>query len=216
MANDLERGRGVLKNVAIYYTAIQQPKNKYQSEEKAYSVTVVTDKATATAFSKEFPKKSVTPIDNDEFMEKYKTDVPFPENAIQYTFRLSQDELKKDGTPIPDFARPRLLLEDASGQIYDITDSDKVAVGNGSRADVHYAWYGTKMGKAVRLSNVVVKKLVKYERTTSDGYIDMAKVKALPDDFDLDGITVDQPEGKETPTVPTEKAETITDANLPF
>lgn len=221
---DNDKGRGVLKNVAMYYTAIQTPKNKYQSELRQYSVTIVLDKAQATAFSKEFPKKKVNPIGNDEFIEKYKTDVPFPESPIQYVTSLAQDELKKDGTPMPDFLRPRALLEDKSGQIYDITETH--LIGNGSRGDVHYSWYTTSFGKTVRLSNVVVKQLVKYERPASD-FIDLNAVKTLPSDFDIDSVAVPQLEGKDTvsvgnpPKVEASKeavtpASAVVDENLPF
>lgn len=222
---DNDKGRGVLKNVAMYYTAIQTPKNKYQSELRQYSVTIVLDKAQATAFSKEFPKKKVNPISNDEFIEKYKSDVPFPESPIQYVFSLSQDELKKDGTPMPDFLRPRALLEDKSGQIYDITETH--LIGNGSRGDVHYSWYTTSFGKTVRLSNIVVKQLVKYERPPSD-FIDLNTVKTLPSDFDIDSVAVPQTEGKDTVSVgsPSPKTEAskeavtpspaVVDENLPF
>lgn len=221
---DNDKGRSVLKNAAMYYTAIQTPKNKYQSELRQYSVTIVLDKAQATAFSKEFPKKKVNPIGNDEFMEKYKTDVPFPESPIQYVTNLSQDELKKDGTPMPDFLRPRALLEDKSGQIYDITETH--LIGNGSRGDVHYSWYTTSFGKTVRLSNVVIKQLVKYERPASD-FIDFNAVKTLPSDFDIDSVAVPQLEGKDTVSVssppkveaPKEAitpSPAIVDENLPF
>lgn len=221
---DNDKGRSVLKNVAMYYTAIQTPKNKYQSELRQYSVTIVLDKAQATAFSKEFLKKKVNPIGNDEFMEKYKTDVPFPESPIQYVTNLSQDELKKDGTPMPDFLRPRALLEDKSGQIYDITETH--LIGNGSRGDVHYSWYTTSFGKTVRLSNVVIKQLVKYERPASD-FIDFNAVKTLPSDFDIDSVAVPQLEGKDTVSVssppkteaPKEAitpSPAIVDENLPF
>lgn len=214
---DNEKGRGILKDVAMYYTAIQNPVNKYQSEERAYKCTVVMDKAQATAFSKEFPKKKVNPVANDEFMEKYKTDVPFPESPIQYVVSLSQDENKKDGSPMPEFLRPRALLEDKSGQIYDITETH--LIGNGSRGDVHYSYYTTSFGKTVRLSNVVVKQLVKYERPSSD-FIDLNTVKTLPADFDIDSVTVPQVEGKETASVATSKEASkpaaIVDENLPF
>lgn len=214
---DNEKGRGILKDVAMYYTAIQNPVNKYQSEERAYKCTVVMDKAQATAFSKEFPKKKVNPVANDEFMEKYKTDVPFPESPIQYVVSLSQDENKKDGSPMPEFLRPRALLEDKSGQIYDITETH--LIGNGSRGDVHYSYYTTSFGKTVRLSNVVVKQLVKYERPSSD-FIDLNAVKTLPADFDIDSVAVPQVEGKETANVATSKEASkptaIVDENLPF
>lgn len=221
---DNDRGRGVLKNVAMYYTAIQTPKNKYQSELRQYSVTLVLDKAQATAFSKEFPKKKVNPISNDEFIEKHKSDVPFPESPIQYVTNLSQDELKRDGTPMPDFLRPRALLEDKSGQIYDITETH--LIGNGSLGDVHYSWYTSSYGKTVRLSNVVVKQLVKYEKPASD-FIDFSAVKTLPSDFDIDSVAVPQLEGKDTVSVSSPpKAEAskeavtpspaVVDENLPF
>ena len=185
---DNDKGRGVLKDVALYFTSIQTPRNKYESELKHYTTTIVMDKATSTAFSKQFPKKKINPLANDDFIEKYKTDVPFPEQAIQYVMNLSQDELK----------RPRALLEDASGQIYDITES--LLIGNGSRGDVNYSWYTTNFGPAVRLSNIVIKKLVPYEKKDSD-YIDMSTVQKLPEGFDLSQVSVTSNANAEQATV---------------
>lgn len=217
--NTDEKGRGVLKNVVLLYTAIQQPKRKYQSELREYSSTVVMDKSTSVAFSKQFPKKKINSIANDEFVEKFGIDVPFPESPVQYTVKLSQDELKRDGSPIADFARPRVLFEAKDGQIYDITE--KKLVGNGSMGDVHYSYYTTSFGKTVRLGNIIVKRLVEYVRPDTD-YIDMNAVKELPDDFDISGSVVAQPEGKPTVSVATapkaeKKApEVIQDEHLPF
>ena len=216
---DNDKGRGVLKDVALYFTSIQTPRNKYESELKHYTTTIVMDKATSTAFSKQFPKKKINPLANDDFIEKYKTDVPFPEQAIQYVMNLSQDELKKDGTPMPDFLRPRALLEDASGQIYDITES--LLIGNGSRGDVNYSWYTTNFGPAVRLSNVVIKKLVPYEKKDSD-YIDMTTVQKLPEGFDLSQVSVaSNANNKQTSVGASTKPESkprpnIQDQSLPF
>lgn len=213
---DNEKGRGVLKDVALYYTSIQTPRNKYESELKHFTTTVVMDKSTSTAFSKQFPKKKVNPIANDDFIEKYKTDVPFPESPIQYVMNLAQDELKKDGTPMPDFLRPRALLETLDGQIYDITE--KKLIGNGSRGDVQYSWYTTSFGPAVRLGNVVVKNLVEYERKDSD-FIDMNTVKELPDGLDINAVVT--PQNHEAPTSQVAKTASKTpasveDQNLPF
>ena len=213
---DNEKGRGVLKDVSLYYTSIQTPRNKYESELKHFTTTVVMDKSTSTAFSKQFPKKKVNPIANDDFIEKYKTDVPFPESPIQYVMNLAQDELKKDGTPMPDFLRPRALLETLDGQIYDITE--KKLIGNGSKGDVHYSWYTTSFGPAVRLGNVVVKNLVEYERKDSD-FIDMNTVKELPDDLDINAVVT--PQNHEAPTsqvakTAPKKPASVEDQNLPF
>ena len=69
---DNNKGRGVLKDVALYFTSIQTPRNKYESELNHYTTTIVMDKATSTAFSKQFPKKKINPLANDDFIEKYK------------------------------------------------------------------------------------------------------------------------------------------------
>lgn len=209
MAKSDDKGRGIIRNVMFMYVAVQNPKKKYQSEEREYSVNVVFDKATSTEITNLFPNKKMTPMDEDSFKDKYGMPAPF--TGIFYVMKLSQPELRKDGSPIPDFARPRVLLETKAG-IFDITE--KKLVGNGSMGDVYYNYYTVpKFGKVLRLGNLVVKRLVEFEREDS-GFMDTANIKELPDDFDFSEVLVPDPTespipaavSQDTPSAPSDDA----------
>lgn len=210
MAKSDDKGRGIIRNVMFMYVAVQNPKKKYQSEEREYSVNVVFDKATSTEITNLFPNKKMTPMDEDSFKNKYGMAAPF--TGIIYVMKLSQPELRKDGSPIPDFARPRVLLETKAG-IFDITD--KKLVGNGSMGDVYYNYYTVpKFGKVLRLGNLVVKRLVEFEREDS-GFMDTANIKELPDDFDFSEVLVSQ-DTSPIPAAAAGVASAPSDDALPF
>lgn len=210
MAKSDDKGRGIIRNVMFMYVAVQNPKKKYQSEEREYSANVVFDKATSAEITALFPNKKMAPMDEDSFKAKYGMSAPF--TGIFYVMKLSQPELRKDGSPIPDFARPRVLLETKAG-IFDITD--KKLVGNGSMGDVYYNYYTVpKFGKVLRLGNLVVKRLVEFEREGS-GFIDNANIKELPDDFDFSEVLVSQ-DTSPVPAAAAGVASAPSDDALPF
>ena len=205
---------GTLKNVVFYFTAIQTPINKYESTDKQYKVTVAVDKATATAFSKEFPKKQAKMIPNDEFLEKYKVEeVAFPEQPIQYVYTFNRDELRKDGTPIPEENRPKVFFQDASNKIYDITQ--KFLVGNGSRGDLSYFVIETeKFGNHPKLSNILVRDLVKFERdSNNDNWASQAQ--EWDDSVDIDSTSSEALSEINKPVKKTSSGP-IVDQELPF
>lgn len=176
---------GVLTNVYFYYTRIKEPTNKYNSADKEFKVDVVLDAASYKAFTKELPKKNFKLVENDEFREKYRAEPPFPEQPIQYVTKFNRDEVKKDGTPIAEEHKPKVYLEDQSGEVYDVTN--RFDVGNGSMGDLFYfVIEHSEYGNHPKLSNIKVKKLVQYE--AGGGTNLAAKAKVLTDDVDLSGV----------------------------
>ena len=69
----------ILNNAVFFYTCIQTPTKKFESDETEWKTSAVVDKATAKAWNKRFAKQKAKELDNAEFVEKYKTDVPFPD-----------------------------------------------------------------------------------------------------------------------------------------
>lgn len=214
---------GVLSNVYFYYTRIKEPTNKYNSSDKEFKVDVVVDAATYKRFTKELPKKSFKLIENDEFAEKYRAEPPFPEQAIQYVTKFNRDEVKKDGTPIAEEHKPKVYLEDQSGEVYDITT--RYDVGNGSMGDLFYfVIEHSEYGNHPKLSNIKVKKLVKYE--AGGGTNLAAKAKVLTDDVDLSAVIDDSNVEGSEPTKPTPSASpaakskpaptSVVDDDIPF
>lgn len=209
---------GTLKNVFFYYTRINEPTNKYQSVDKEYKTDIVVDKATLAEFSKEYPKKKHKMVMTDEFEEKYKAPAPFPEQPIQYVIKFNRDEVRKDGTPIPEENRPTVLLEDKSGVRYDVTY--KYNVGNGSQGDIDFfVLEHPEYGDFPKLSGIVVKTLVLHEATSRP------VVKELTDDVDLSHMMVGSLDADAAPVTKASSAPTTTkkaatppvsDDDLPF
>lgn len=211
---------GVIKDVYFYYARIDQPINKYNSADKEYKVDVALDQASFTAFVKQFPKKAYKMVANADFYEKYKSEVPFPEQPIQYILKFAKDEVLKDGTPIAEEHKPKVYLEDNSGQVYNITS--RFNVGNGSKGDLfHYIMETKDYGNHPKLNDIKVKHLIKYE---SNGGNLASTALELTDDVDLSGVISDGAAG--TPAQPgataaaaTPKAApktTVRDDDIPF
>lgn len=156
-----EEGR--IEGVMFVYTAIQQPKKKFESEATEWSVNVFLSKDQAAEIKAKFPRKGdakVTPT--DEFKEKFGIEPLYPEEALQYSYRLSRNTTYATGEEVPKEKAPRVILRGPNGVNYNITD--KVLVGNGSKGDIVYYVSDTKMGRFPKLKDIIVTDLVKYER----------------------------------------------------
>jgi hypothetical protein len=163
-----------LDNAVFYYTSIKEPKNKFESTEKEYSVTLALTKEDAAAFSKMHPRQKAKVIDNEEFMTKYKTDVPFESQPLQYLITLKQSVNKADGTPMPEGLRPHVFHQDASGTIRDITET--TLVGNGSRGKARYSIISNTYGDFAKLKHILVTDLIEYEaKDNGDEWAEAAK-----------------------------------------
>jgi hypothetical protein len=156
-----------LDNVVFYYTSIKDPKNKFESTEKEYSVTLALAKEDATAFGKLHPKQKPKAVENDEFMEKYKTELPFPNQSLQYLVTLKQSVNKADGTPMPETLRPRAFHQNTAGDIFDITET--TLIGNGSRGKARYTVLSNNYGDFAKLKHILVTDLVEYSGGASNG-----------------------------------------------
>ena len=165
--------QGDLENVYFYFTRVAEPIQKYQTEgdaNKEYVTTVVVSKEQFQTFVKQFPKKKTSPIENEEFVAKYKTAPPFPDQPMQYTIKLKQRAFKKDGNPIHDSIRPK-VYQFIDGVQTDITNT---LIGNGSRGTLRYSvWVPTNnptLGPTTNLYAVLVTDLVKYDKPDPNAF----------------------------------------------
>lgn len=150
----------IIDNVTFFYTKIQQPSKKYQSEDTEYSVDCAVDKATAKKWNKEFPKQKAKEFDNDEFLEKFKVEeVPFPDQDCQHVIKLKKNAVK-GGVETPEKYRPRVLEDTADGRV-DITFSKLVS--NGSTGKVSYNINENSFGAFAQLSAILVENLIEYQ-----------------------------------------------------
>ena len=159
-------------NGFFYYTKIQTPDYGYNPNkvpvsqldphEQKYKVDVAVSKEDYQAFVKRFPKKKTTPLENDEFLAKYRVEtVPFPNQPMQYVLGFKQKVLKKDGTPMPESMRPK-VWQFINGDQVDVTMT--TLVGNGSQGIVRYSVWdrGPEIPLTVSLFAVCVTNLVPY------------------------------------------------------
>ena len=140
-----------ISNVTFFWTKIQKPSLKYQSQtEKEFVVDVLVDKATAKAWGKEFPKQKAKEIDNDDFNEKYGSEYAIENQDEQFIIKLKKNATYKDKETgdikeIPEQYRPRVFLADENNELEDVTYT--TLVGNGSKGvaqfDVNTNSYGT-------------------------------------------------------------------------
>ena len=105
----------VINDVTFFYTKIQKPTKKYQSEDTEWSVDCCVSRSAAKAWTKEFPKQRAKEFDNDEFLEKFKVDeVPFPDQDCQYVLKVKRAAVK-NGKETPEKYRPRVLVPSKAG-----------------------------------------------------------------------------------------------------
>lgn len=165
----------ILSNVTFYFVKIQNPVKAFNKIDTEWTVDVVASKADATALLKQFPKTSLKKLDHDEFKEKFKSDPPFPNEAIQHVLKFKKNHIK-NGKECPEQYRPRVLWDGPDGR-QDITFTK--LVGNGSKGDLSYRVKETdEYGNFVELQAILVKDLIEYNSkgVTSDfGDVPLAK-----------------------------------------
>lgn len=173
-----------ISNVTFFWTKVQKPSLKYQSQvEKEFVVDVLVDKATAKAWNKEFPKQKAKEIDNDEFNEKYGAEHAVEGQDEQFIIRLKKGATYKDKETgviknIDDKYRPRVFVEDDNGLLEDITFT--TIVGNGSKGVVQFDVNTNSFGTFAQLSAIKVDNLVKVEGgDTTAKFNKLGKVKGL-------------------------------------
>ena len=151
----------ILNNATLAFVKVAESDNKYQSEDREYSLNAVVSKADAKAFKKKFPKQSVKDYENGEFKEKFKIDPPFPDQDEQYVLKLSKVHIK-DGVEVNPKYRPRVYLDDGKGNLTDITTSRLVA--NGSKGDVAYRVSENSFGVFAYLEAVRLTEFIEYKK----------------------------------------------------
>lgn len=149
-----------INNVTMLYCNINAPKNKYQSEEKEWSVQVVVSKEDAKAWNKKFPKQKAKQFDNDEFTEKFDIDPPFKNQDEQFTIKLARATTYKDDNPIPEKYAPKVYLKIGNGKVQDITKTKLVA--NGSTGKAAYDVVENSFGTFAKLNSICVEHLIEY------------------------------------------------------
>lgn len=173
---------GIIKNATFLYTCIQTPKKKYQSEETEWCLNYVIDKATYKELKKAFPKLKINEFSNEEFIEKFQIDVPFPEQEDQYVGKIQRNTVKSNGVPVEEDKAPRVIFTKPDGTNVNITK--KVLVGNGSVGDIIYFVSDTQYGRYPKLKDVIVSKLVPYEHKSNGTFLEVVDAE----DEDLDSL----------------------------
>ena len=146
----------------LAFVKIQEPALKFQSDEKEWVVDVIVDEDTADAWNEEFAKQPAKAIKTAEFESVYKIAPPFPDAKKQYVIKLKKACTYKDGNPLPEWAHPKVLVQDEDGEFVNITHEK--LVGNGSIGTVTYDFNENSYGKFARLRNVLVETLIEYEK----------------------------------------------------
>ena len=147
----------ILNNAVFFYTCIQTPTKKFESELTEWKTNAVVDKATAKTWNKRFAKQKAKELDNAEFVEKYKTDVPFPDQEEQYIIKLSQNTHNAEGK---EMYCPKVYQDIGNNNVVDITN--KKLVGNGSKGKAAYGVVENKFGTFAKLNSICIFDLVEY------------------------------------------------------
>ena len=145
----------------LVFVSVQTPQAKYQSTEKEYKAGVVVDEDTADAWNERFPKQTAKVVKTSDFKDTYKIDAPFPDAKKQYVITLKKGTAYKDGTPIPEQYRPKVLLQDGKTAI-DVTKTMLPA--NGSKGKISFEENNNDFGTFSRLRNVLVTEMVEYKK----------------------------------------------------
>ena len=150
----------VIKDAVFAYCKIDQADFKYGSKtEKEYSVDVVVPKAVAKEWNKKYQKQKCKEVDRDDFERAYKFAPPFEGDEL-YVIKLKKPAQYKDGTPIADYAKPRVLLATEDGNV-DITATTKVA--NGSKGVAQFDEVSNDFGTFAKLKAIRVDELIEYK-----------------------------------------------------
>lgn len=158
-----------IDGVYFYYTAIAKPGFKFDSKtEQEYKTTVVLSKEQAKEFKKRKLNKTVKEVDTSEFEEKFKAAPPYPDQDEQYLFTVAQNVNKMDGTPLPDFLRPRAYHKVEEGNL-DITDQE---ISNGSFGKLRYSQMEGKNGISIKLDAILLTEFIPYVSASKDEWAD--------------------------------------------
>ena len=189
----------ILNNTTLAFVKVAESDNKYQSEDREYSLNAIVSKADAKAFKKKFLKQSVKDYENDEFKEKFKIDPPFPDQDEQYVLKLSKVHVK-DGVEVNPKYRPRVYLDDGKGNLTDITTSRLVA--NGSKGDVAYRVSENSFGVFAYLEAVRLTEFIEYKKDGAANPFGGRVVAVEENNPEATQARASRSEQKETPVPP--------------
>ena len=147
----------ILNNAVFFYTCIQTPTKKYESDDTEWKTSAVVDKKTAKEWNKKFKKQPAKELDNAEFVAKYKSELPFPDQEEQYIIKLSQNTHNADGK---EMYQPKVYQDIGGNNVIDITK--KKLVGNGSKGKAAYGVVENKFGTFAKLNSICIFDLVEY------------------------------------------------------
>lgn len=167
MATSKTKGSiGVIEGTLVY-AKVGQPDNKYQSDEKEWSVEVIIDEDAAEAWDDQFQKQKAKKIKASEFEAKYRIPCPIDNAKNVYSVKLKR-QATNDGVMVDENFRPKVYLDDASGERSEIGQSRKIA--NGSYGKVSYYISSNDYGTFARLQNVLLDEAGFKEYESTGGY----------------------------------------------
>jgi hypothetical protein len=155
----------ILNNITFAYIKIQNPVLKYQSTDSEYTVDCVVSKAEAKEWNKAFPKQKAKVVENDEFTEKFKVDLPFPDQDEQFVIKLKKPHVK-NGKALDERYRPRVFLA-TDGEPKDITF--EILPANGSKGKAAYVVRTNDFGSFAQLDSILVEELIEYKSSATVG-----------------------------------------------
>lgn len=204
----------IIENVTFIYAKVMNPVPAYNKVDSEWSVDVVCSKADAKKLKKEFPKTSLKEFDNDDFEEKFKIPVPFPEQSEQFIIKFKKSHIK-GGKETPEKYRPRAIQQLADGSKVDIT-FDKL-IGNGSKGAISYRIKETTTyGNFVELQAILVTDLVEYKSKGGGVTDDFGDVKLTQAPAEKVVEIQGEPEAKAKPRKVEVELEDDLDSELPF
>lgn len=220
----------VLNNVKgiILYAAIQEPKNKYKSEDTEWRVQVAVDKETAKAWKKAYKKQPVKEFDREEFLAQFKlTELHSSYDDIDefYVVNLKRGTKMKDKKTgemvvVPDHMGPKVLLRKGSVQ-EDITKTKLVANGSLGVVSIFHK-ESAEFGDSAGLKNILITDLVEFVKSgaAGDEFGEFMEEGVEADEFGDDDAPAEKPvkaaKSEKTTAKEVVKPETDGDQDLPF
>lgn len=168
--DELVKGR--IENATLLYVQMQEGELALNSDtDRNITVQLAVTEDTAKNWKATFPKNGYREVNNEDFVGKYKTEPPYPEEEKQHVLKLKsnatyrQEDLERDiqvGDVVPydNRGRPK-LYEVVDGKPSDITMDVQPA--NGSKGIVAFRATTNKFGTFPMLSGVLVTELVEAE-----------------------------------------------------
>lgn len=206
------------------YAKVAEPALKYQSTDKEFSIDVIVDKATFKTFGKRFQKQKGKTVENDDFKNIYKIDIPFEDQDEQYVLKLKKPAQYKDGEALPKEYWPAILVKNSNNKAVPIKSG--VLIANGSKGKVSFDVAENDFGTFAKLKSILVEHLIEYKKAGGNPADDFGlELETGADEFDVYVADADKKQEKEvqkeTPkkvAKPKEQAPPVDDldSDLPF